>query len=88
MNTFLFVSIIVLWARVLLLGFLVLGALRALGLVNWRVDQMELRTGDHHGLQTRVVEIRPNGNDRFDLLKYLHEPPALGARMAYSRQRP
>jgi peroxiredoxin len=32
----------VLGAIVLLLGFLVLGALRALGLVNWRVDQLEL----------------------------------------------
>ncbi len=42
MNTFLFVSIIALWATVLLLGFLVLGALRALGLVNWRLDQLEL----------------------------------------------
>ncbi|MEX2308602.1 MAG: peroxiredoxin family protein [Pirellulales bacterium] len=42
MNTFLFISITVLWAAVLLLGFLVLGALRALGLVNWRLDQLEL----------------------------------------------
>jgi peroxiredoxin len=42
MNTFLFVSIFVLGAMVLLLGFLVLGALRALGLVNWRLDQLEL----------------------------------------------
>lgn len=42
MNTLLFVSIIVLGAMVLLLGFLVLGALRALGLVNWRLDQLEL----------------------------------------------
>jgi len=42
MNTFLFVSIIVLWAAVLLLGFLVLGALRALEIVNWRLDQLEL----------------------------------------------
>jgi methylamine dehydrogenase accessory protein MauD len=42
MNTFLFVSIFVLWVGVLLVGFLVLGTLRALGLVNWRVDQLEL----------------------------------------------
>jgi peroxiredoxin len=42
MNTVLFITIIVLGAMVLLLGFLVLGALRALGLVNWRLDQLEL----------------------------------------------
>jgi methylamine dehydrogenase accessory protein MauD len=42
MNPLLFVSIVVLGAVVLLLGFLVLGALRALGLVNWRLDQLEL----------------------------------------------
>jgi peroxiredoxin len=42
MNTLLFVSIIVLGAIVLSLGFLVLGALRALGIVNWRLDQLEL----------------------------------------------
>ena len=42
MYTFLFVSIIVQWAMVLLLGFLVLGTLRALGIVNWRLDQLEL----------------------------------------------
>src|SRR5262245_16686939 len=38
-------------------------------------NAMEYRTGDHHGLQTRVLEIRTNGNDRVDFLKYLHEPP-------------
>jgi methylamine dehydrogenase accessory protein MauD len=42
MNAFLFVSIIVLCGTVLLLSFLVLGALRALGLLNWRLDQLEL----------------------------------------------
>jgi methylamine dehydrogenase accessory protein MauD len=42
MNTFLLASTIVLWGVTLLLGFLVLGALRALGLVNWRLDQLEL----------------------------------------------
>jgi peroxiredoxin len=42
MNTLLFACIIALVAMVLLLGFLVLGALRALGLVNWRLDQLEL----------------------------------------------
>jgi methylamine dehydrogenase accessory protein MauD len=42
MSTFLLVSIFALWAAILALGFLVLGALRALGLVNWRLDQLEL----------------------------------------------
>jgi methylamine dehydrogenase accessory protein MauD len=42
MNMFLLISIIVLWAAILLLGFLVLGSLRALGIVNWRLDQLEL----------------------------------------------
>jgi methylamine dehydrogenase accessory protein MauD len=42
MNMFLLISIIVLWAAILLLSFLVLGSLRALGIVNWRVDQLEL----------------------------------------------
>src|SRR5262249_42574886 len=36
---------------------------------------MEYRTGDHHGLPTRVVEVRTNGSDRDDFLKYLSEKP-------------
>jgi hypothetical protein len=40
------------------------------------VNRMEFRTGDHYGLQTRVTEIRPNGNNRSDFLKHVHEPPA------------
>jgi hypothetical protein len=40
------------------------------------VNRMELRAGDHHGLDTRVVEIRPNGADPADLLKYCAVPPA------------
>jgi hypothetical protein len=40
------------------------------------VNRMEFRTGDHYGLQTRVTEIRPNGNDPAEFLKHLHEPPA------------
>jgi peroxiredoxin len=42
MNILLFVTVFVLGAMVVLLGFLVLGALRALGIVNWRLDQLEL----------------------------------------------
>lgn len=41
MYTALLVSNIVLWALILAVGFLLLGALRALGLLNWRLDQME-----------------------------------------------
>jgi hypothetical protein len=38
-------------------------------------NRMEYRTGDHYGLPSRVVEIRTNGSDREDFLKYLHEAP-------------
>jgi methylamine dehydrogenase accessory protein MauD len=37
-------ALIVLWLVVLLLGFLLLGALRALGLVSWRLEQLEATT--------------------------------------------
>ncbi|MGD0088821.1 MAG: hypothetical protein ABSE73_02770 [Planctomycetota bacterium] len=42
-----------------------------------RQGKNELRyvTGDHYGLQSRVVEIRTNGSDREDFLKYCCEPP-------------
>jgi methylamine dehydrogenase accessory protein MauD len=42
MSTALLIAIIVLLVAVLGLAFLVLGALRALGLVNWRLDQLEM----------------------------------------------
>ena len=38
-------------------------------------NAMRYVTGDHHGLDTRVVEIRTNGSDRADFFKYLAEPP-------------
>ena len=41
MNNVLLVSSTVLWLLVLFLGFLLLGALRALGLLRWRLDQLE-----------------------------------------------
>jgi methylamine dehydrogenase accessory protein MauD len=41
MNILLFVSSIVLWLVVLFLGFLLLGTLRALGLLRWRLEQLE-----------------------------------------------
>jgi hypothetical protein len=36
---------------------------------------MRYVTGDHYGLDTQVVEIRTNGSDSADFLKYLAEPP-------------
>ena len=41
MNPWLLASYVALWAVVLLLGFLLLGALRALGLQGWRLEQLE-----------------------------------------------
>lgn len=38
-------------------------------------NEMRYVTGDHYGLDTRVMEIRTNGSDRADFLKYLSEPP-------------
>ncbi len=39
-------------------------------------NEMRYVTGDHHGLDSHVVEIRTCGNDREDFLKRLSEPPA------------
>jgi len=39
------------------------------------VNRMEYRTGDHYGLQTRVVELRSHANRPEGLLKYLVAPP-------------
>jgi methylamine dehydrogenase accessory protein MauD len=44
MNIFLLTSIFILWIAVLFLGFLLLGALRALGLLSWRLEQFEATT--------------------------------------------
>ena len=41
MNTFLLVSVIALWAVVLVVGFFLLGTLRSLGLLEWRFDELE-----------------------------------------------
>jgi hypothetical protein len=62
---------------------------RSLGITTWvqvhpaslpslRRGENSLRyvTGDHYGLQSRVIEIRPDGSDPSDLLKHLVEPPA------------
>ena len=44
MNPWWLVSYVALWLLVLLLGFLLLGALRALGLLRWRLEQLEATT--------------------------------------------
>ena len=38
-------------------------------------NEMRYVTGDHYGKDGHVVEIRTNGSDRNDFLKYLAEPP-------------
>jgi len=42
MNSFLLISNIAVWALMLVVGFFLVGVLRSLGLVNWRLDQLEL----------------------------------------------
>jgi hypothetical protein len=44
MNMFLLVSVVILWVAVFFLGFLLLGTLRALGLLSWRLEQLEATT--------------------------------------------
>src|SRR5260370_17191870 len=44
MNIFLLVSIVILWIVAAFLGFLLLGMLRALGLLTWRLEQLEATT--------------------------------------------
>lgn len=38
-------------------------------------NRMELRAGDHYGLQSRVVEVHSNASDRDDFMKHVVEPP-------------
>jgi methylamine dehydrogenase accessory protein MauD len=40
-NEFVFAAFVLLWLIVLFLGFLLLGALRAMGLLKWRLEQLE-----------------------------------------------
>ncbi len=49
MNTFWAVSNIALWAIVLSLAFLLLGALRSVGLLRWRLEQLEATTPSRLG---------------------------------------
>jgi methylamine dehydrogenase accessory protein MauD len=49
MNPWWLVSYVALWLVVLFLGFLLLGALRALGLLRWRLEQLEATTPSRTG---------------------------------------
>ena len=49
MTTFLLISSALSWLTVLLLGFLLLGALRSLGLLRWRLEQLEATTPSRTG---------------------------------------
>jgi methylamine dehydrogenase accessory protein MauD len=49
MDAFWLISFAVLWAVVLLLGFLLLGTLRALGVLTWRLDQLQAITPSRVG---------------------------------------
>jgi hypothetical protein len=49
MNSALLIVSVVLCVLVLFLGFLVLGTLRALGVVTWRVEQLEMITPSRIG---------------------------------------
>jgi methylamine dehydrogenase accessory protein MauD len=49
MNIFWIISVVILWVVVLFLGFLLLGALRALGFLRWRLEQMEATTPSRLG---------------------------------------
>ncbi len=44
MSVFWILSMVILWALVLFLGFLLLGTLRSLGLLSWRLEQLEATT--------------------------------------------
>jgi cytochrome oxidase Cu insertion factor (SCO1/SenC/PrrC family) len=43
-NIFWISCFVILWAAVLFLGFLLLGTLRSLGLLSWRLEQLEVTT--------------------------------------------
>jgi methylamine dehydrogenase accessory protein MauD len=49
MNTLLLISTIVLWVAVLALAFFLLGTLRALGLLSWRLEQLQMTTPSRLG---------------------------------------
>jgi methylamine dehydrogenase accessory protein MauD len=49
MTTFLLISSIAFWLAVLFLGFLLLGALRALGILKWQLEQLQATTPSRLG---------------------------------------
>src|SRR5262249_49255773 len=49
MNAFLLISSIALWLTVLFLGFLLLGALRAFGILKWQLEQLQATTPSRLG---------------------------------------
>jgi methylamine dehydrogenase accessory protein MauD len=49
MSTFFLISSIALWLVVLFLGFLLLGALRALGILRWQLEQLQATTPSRMG---------------------------------------
>src|SRR6476661_7701089 len=49
MSGFLWVSVVALWVGILLLGFLTLGTLRALGVVRWQLEQLQATTPSRIG---------------------------------------
>jgi methylamine dehydrogenase accessory protein MauD len=57
MNTFLMISTITLWIVIIAIGFLLLGTLRTVGLLQWKVDQLEATRpprGNRSGLKPGV----------------------------------
>jgi hypothetical protein len=67
----LILSQVLLWAVVLALAFLLLGTLRALGLLRWRLEQLEATTPSHVGRSG----LKP-GKKGHSSLK-LHRPAAI-----------
>jgi methylamine dehydrogenase accessory protein MauD len=49
LSAFWFTSYVLLWVAVLFLGFMLLGTVRALGLLSWRLEQLEAITPKHLG---------------------------------------
>lgn len=61
MDLILLVSNVVLWAVVLAVGFLLLGTLRALGLLSWRLEQLQATTPSRLGRDgLKVGKVAPD----------------------------
>ncbi|MFO0892609.1 MAG: DUF1559 domain-containing protein [Isosphaeraceae bacterium] len=58
MTTLLVCALASLWGVVLILGFLVLGALRALGLVHWQLEQLQATTPSRVGRDGLAIGVR------------------------------